>query len=127
MYKCKLNVNIPILNLSFDLCVALETLATRCPHLDTLDVGWCEAITGGGAHHLATRCPTLRYLGLVRCDLVTIEVSEDLCRRYPHVHFSTMWLDLKRTLQKAREQGFVTPDFPELDLPAEAEAADPKQ
>lgn len=89
---------------------ALQLLAANCPKLQTLDVAYCNQITFDAAVFISSRCPHLRYMGLMRCDQITDTEAEMLVEKFPQVHYSTMWLDCKRVLEKAREQGFIVPD-----------------
>lgn len=88
----------------------LEHLGQHCKHLRHLDLGWCRSISDDGVQFVSEHCPTLRYIGLIRCDQVTVERTEDLVKRFPHIHYSTFILDARKIIQMARSQGFQFPD-----------------
>ena len=86
---------------------ALVSLGAHSRSIQTVDVGWCEHITAEGAVKISETCSTLLYLGLMRCDLITIPMMERLVETFPRVKFSTMWLDCRRLIQMAKNQGFL--------------------
>ncbi len=88
---------------------ALLTLGEHCKTLETLDVGWCENMSDEGVVQISDTCHTLSYLGLMRCDHVTIATTENLVTKYPHITYSTMWLDCMRLLERAKKEGHNVP------------------
>lgn len=84
---------------------ALMSLGTHCKTIETVDVGWCKGITDAGVDHISRICPTLKYLGLMRCDRVSIPVTEELVEKYPGITYSSMWLDCRRLLERAKKEG----------------------
>ncbi|RLV98020.1 hypothetical protein DV515_00011194 [Chloebia gouldiae] len=75
--------------------------------IETVDVGWCKEITDRGATQIAQRSKSLRYLGLMRCDQVNEATVEQLVQQYPHITFSTVLQDCKRTLERAYQMGWT--------------------
>ena len=86
---------------------ALEVIGRYSKSLQHIDVGWCERITDAGVLTISESLKSLRYLGLIRCDQVSIPTMEDMVIRYPHIEFSTVYLDCKRLVEKAKAAGFV--------------------
>ena len=84
---------------------ALESIAQFSPNIRVVDVGWCQKISNDGVKKISTLCKDLRFLGLMRCDNVTSELMEDLVVRYPRIHYSTAYLDVKRLLDRAKDEG----------------------
>ncbi|CAM4575781.1 unnamed protein product [Leuciscus chuanchicus] len=74
--------------------------------IETVDAGWCKEITDQGATQIAKSSKSLRYLGLMRCDKVNEETVERLVLQYPHIVFSTVMQDCKRTLERAYQMGW---------------------
>ncbi|KAK1893116.1 F-box/LRR-repeat protein 17, partial [Dissostichus eleginoides] len=74
--------------------------------IETVDAGWCKDITDQGATQIAQSSKSLRYLGLMRCDKVNEETVERLVVQYPHIVFSTVMQDCKRTLERAYQMGW---------------------
>ncbi|CAO2625600.1 F-box/LRR-repeat protein 17 [Lemmus lemmus] len=75
--------------------------------IETVDVGWCKEITDQGATLIAQSSKSLRYLGLMRCDKVNEVTVEQLVQQYPHITFSTVLQDCKRTLERAYQMGWT--------------------
>ncbi|KAG5209572.1 hypothetical protein MJG53_007889 [Ovis ammon polii x Ovis aries] len=75
--------------------------------IETVDVGWCKEITDQGATLIAQSSKSLRYLGLMRCDKVNEVTVEQLVQQYPHITFSTVLQDCKRTLERAYQLGWT--------------------
>ncbi|XP_074850284.1 F-box/LRR-repeat protein 17 isoform X2 [Carettochelys insculpta] len=75
--------------------------------IETVDVGWCKEITDQGATQIAQSSKSLRYLGLMRCDKVNEATVEQLVQQYPHITFSTVLQDCKRTLERAYQMGWT--------------------
>uniref|UniRef100_A0AAV2MQ78 F-box/LRR-repeat protein 17 n=1 Tax=Knipowitschia caucasica TaxID=637954 RepID=A0AAV2MQ78_KNICA len=75
--------------------------------IETVDAGWCKDITDQGATQIAQSSKSLRYLGLMRCDKVNEETVERLVLQYPHIVFSTVMQDCKRTLERAYQMGWI--------------------
>ncbi|XP_076995128.1 F-box/LRR-repeat protein 17 [Tamandua tetradactyla] len=75
--------------------------------IETVDVGWCKEITDHGATLIAQSSKSLRYLGLMRCDKVNEVTVEQLVQQYPHITFSTVLQDCKRTLERAYQMGWT--------------------
>ena len=69
-----------------DECVA--ALALGCPHLEVLDLGWCE-IGDAALAALAHHCPDLRVLNLAYCDAITDAGVAQLCRGCAHLRSLT--------------------------------------
>ena len=90
----------------------LQCLGKHSKHLKRLDVGWCEAITEEGARTLSQSCTTLEYLGLMRCDKISVEESVKLETDFPRIKYSTMFLDCRRLLLSARDNGHLPPGIP---------------
>ena len=76
--------------------------------LESVDVGWCTNITNAGPPYISEKCQTLTYLGLMRCDNVSDSLMNELVQKYPRIHYSTMYLDCQRLLERARESGHLT-------------------
>lgn len=67
----------------------LKTLAhVDLPHLDTLDLGWCDNITDAGVAHVC-KMKSLRTLLLWACPGITDDVAEEL------VNTDLTYLDLR--------------------------------
>ena len=96
--------------------VALIQLGLHSKKLATLDAGWCENITDEGATKISKLSKSLRYLGLMRCDKVCIPTMDYLVAEYPHITYSTMWLDCKQILEQARQAGYPT-EIPQVLTP----------
>uniref|UniRef100_A0A670IZW5 F-box and leucine rich repeat protein 17 n=1 Tax=Podarcis muralis TaxID=64176 RepID=A0A670IZW5_PODMU len=75
--------------------------------IETVDVGWCKEITDQGATQIAQSSKSLRYLGLMRCDKVNEVTVEQLVQQHPHITFSTVLQDCKRTLERAYQMGWT--------------------
>ncbi|EDL38276.1 mCG1995, isoform CRA_b [Mus musculus] len=113
--RCK---NLSSLNLCLnwiinDRCVeviakeALIAIGRYSVTIETVDVGWCKEITDQGATLIAQSSKSLRYLGLMRCDKVNELTVEQLVQQYPHITFSTVLQDCKRTLERAYQMGWT--------------------
>uniref|UniRef100_A0AAQ5ZJ02 F-box domain-containing protein n=1 Tax=Amphiprion ocellaris TaxID=80972 RepID=A0AAQ5ZJ02_AMPOC len=85
---------------------ALIAIGQYSSTIETVDAGWCKAITDQGATQIAQSSKSLRYLGLMRCDKVNEETVERLVVQYPHIVFSTVMQDCKRTLERAYQMGW---------------------
>ncbi|WAR29828.1 FXL17-like protein [Mya arenaria] len=85
----------------------IAAVATNCPFLKCLDIGWCQDITDIGVKSVTSQCAYLEYLGLIRCDKVTLATMEQLVLKYPRVNFSTFILESRRLLERARREGYV--------------------
>ncbi|XP_005995766.1 F-box/LRR-repeat protein 17 [Latimeria chalumnae] len=86
---------------------ALIAVGRYSTTIETVDVGWCKEITDQGATLIAQSSKSLRYLGLMRCDKVNEETVEQLVQQYPHITFSTVMQDCKRTLERAYQMGWT--------------------
>nr|XP_021380480.1 F-box/LRR-repeat protein 17 [Lonchura striata domestica] len=86
---------------------ALIAIGRYSMTIETVDVGWCKEITDRGATQIAQRSKSLRYLGLMRCDQVNEATVEQLVQQYPHITFSTVLQDCKRTLERAYQMGWT--------------------
>ena len=84
---------------------ALISLAKHHTRITRLDVGWCEAVTLDGVQAVVTGCDALVYLGLMRCDRLTPEDSNMLESRYPHIQFSTKWIEYNKLWRKVEQSG----------------------
>jgi len=91
---------------------ALVSMASHCKKLHTVDVGWCQEITDEGVVQISNGCATLQYLGLMRCDKVTNTLAEQMVVEHPNITYSTMHLDYKKLIEKAKEQGIIARDVP---------------
>uniref|UniRef100_A0A7N6B529 F-box domain-containing protein n=1 Tax=Anabas testudineus TaxID=64144 RepID=A0A7N6B529_ANATE len=85
---------------------ALIAIGQYSSTIETVDAGWCKDITDHGATQIAQSSKSLRYLGLMRCDKVNEETVERLVVQYPHIVFSTVMQDCKRTLERAYQMGW---------------------
>uniref|UniRef100_A0A673KDT1 F-box and leucine rich repeat protein 17 n=1 Tax=Sinocyclocheilus rhinocerous TaxID=307959 RepID=A0A673KDT1_9TELE len=85
---------------------ALIAIGQYSSTIETVDAGWCKEITDQGATQIARSSKSLRYLGLMRCDKVNEETVERLVLQYPHIVFSTVMQDCKRTLERAYQMGW---------------------
>lgn len=85
---------------------ALIAIGQYSSTIETVDAGWCKEITDQGATQIAKSSKSLRYLGLMRCDKVNEETVERLVLQYPHIVFSTVMQDCKRTLERAYQMGW---------------------
>lgn len=85
---------------------ALIAIGQYSSTIETVDAGWCKEITDRGATQIAKSSRSLRYLGLMRCDKVNEETVERLVLQYPHIVFSTVMQDCKRTLERAYQMGW---------------------
>ncbi|MFT7811819.1 F-box/LRR-repeat protein 17 [Arapaima gigas] len=85
---------------------ALIAIGQYSSTIETVDAGWCKEITDQGATQIAQSSKSLRYLGLMRCDKVNEETVERLVQQYPHIVFSTVMQDCKRTLERAYQMGW---------------------
>ncbi|XP_071258672.1 F-box/LRR-repeat protein 17-like isoform X1 [Salvelinus alpinus] len=85
---------------------ALIAIGQYSSTIETVDAGWCKEITDQGATQIARSSKSLRYLGLMRCDKVNEETVERLVVQYPHIVFSTVMQDCKRTLERAYQMGW---------------------
>ncbi|XP_023658768.1 F-box/LRR-repeat protein 17 [Paramormyrops kingsleyae] len=85
---------------------ALIAIGQYSNTIETVDAGWCKEITDQGATQIAQSSKSLRYLGLMRCDKVNEETVERLVQQYPHIVFSTVMQDCKRTLERAYQMGW---------------------
>ncbi|XP_052461056.1 F-box/LRR-repeat protein 17 [Carassius gibelio] len=85
---------------------ALISIGQYSSTIETVDAGWCKEITDQGATQIARSSKSLRYLGLMRCDKVNEETVERLVLQYPHIVFSTVMQDCKRTLERAYQMGW---------------------
>ncbi|XP_076126490.1 F-box/LRR-repeat protein 17 isoform X1 [Alosa pseudoharengus] len=85
---------------------ALIAIGQYSSSIETVDAGWCKDITDQGATQIAKSSKSLRYLGLMRCDKVNEETVERLVLQYPHIVFSTVMQDCKRTLERAYQMGW---------------------
>ncbi|XP_055024915.1 F-box/LRR-repeat protein 17 [Misgurnus anguillicaudatus] len=85
---------------------ALIAIGQYSSTIETVDAGWCKEITDQGATQIASSSKSLRYLGLMRCDKVNEETVERLVLQYPHIVFSTVMQDCKRTLERAYQMGW---------------------
>lgn len=85
---------------------ALIAIGEYSSTIETVDAGWCKEITDQGATQIAKSSKSLRYLGLMRCDKVNEETVERLVVQYPHIVFSTVMQDCKRTLERAYQMGW---------------------
>uniref|UniRef100_A0A1A8BP71 F-box and leucine-rich repeat protein 17 n=1 Tax=Nothobranchius kadleci TaxID=1051664 RepID=A0A1A8BP71_NOTKA len=85
---------------------ALIAIGQYSSTIETVDAGWCKDITDQGATQIAQSSKSLRYLGLMRCDKVNEETVERLVVQYPHIVFSTVMQDCKRTLERAYQMGW---------------------
>lgn len=90
---------------------ALIAIGRYSMTIETVDVGWCKDITDQGATQIAQSSKSLRYLGLMRCDKVNEGTVEQLVLQHPHITFSTVLQDCKRTLERAYQMGW-TPNMP---------------
>ncbi|XP_050801757.1 F-box/LRR-repeat protein 17 isoform X4 [Gopherus flavomarginatus] len=86
---------------------ALIAIGRYSMTIETVDVGWCKEITDQGATQIAQSSKSLRYLGLMRCDKVSEATVEQLVQQYPHITFSTVLQDCKRTLERAYQMGWT--------------------
>uniref|UniRef100_A0A3B4AFU8 F-box and leucine-rich repeat protein 17 n=1 Tax=Periophthalmus magnuspinnatus TaxID=409849 RepID=A0A3B4AFU8_9GOBI len=86
---------------------ALIAIGQYSTTIETVDAGWCKDITDQGATQIAQSSKSLRYLGLMRCDKVNEETVERLVVQYPHIVFSTVMQDCKRTLERAYQMGWI--------------------
>ncbi|XP_054842904.1 F-box/LRR-repeat protein 17 isoform X2 [Eublepharis macularius] len=86
---------------------ALIAIGRYSMTIETVDVGWCKEITDQGATQIALSSKSLRYLGLMRCDKVNEVTVEQLVQRHPHITFSTVLQDCKRTLERAYQMGWT--------------------
>ncbi|KAM6289349.1 F-box/LRR-repeat protein 17 [Aegotheles albertisi] len=86
---------------------ALVAIGRYSKTIETVDVGWCKEITDHGATQIAQSSKSLRYLGLMRCDQVNEATVEQLVQQYPHITFSTVLQDCKRTLERAYQMGWT--------------------
>ncbi|XP_072453379.1 F-box/LRR-repeat protein 17 isoform X2 [Notamacropus eugenii] len=86
---------------------ALIAIGRYSMTIETVDVGWCKEITDQGATLIAQSSKSLRYLGLMRCDKVNEVTVEQLVHQYPHITFSTVLQDCKRTLERAYQMGWT--------------------
>nr|XP_048298024.1 F-box/LRR-repeat protein 17 [Myodes glareolus] len=86
---------------------ALIAIGRYSVTIETVDVGWCKEITDHGATLIAQSSKSLRYLGLMRCDKVNEVTVEQLVQQYPHITFSTVLQDCKRTLERAYQMGWT--------------------
>ncbi|XP_004706700.1 F-box/LRR-repeat protein 17 [Echinops telfairi] len=86
---------------------ALIAIGRHSMTIETVDVGWCKEITDQGATLIAQSSKSLRYLGLMRCDKVNEVTVEQLVQQYPHITFSTVLQDCKRTLERAYQMGWT--------------------
>ncbi|XP_029859925.1 F-box/LRR-repeat protein 17 isoform X1 [Aquila chrysaetos chrysaetos] len=86
---------------------ALIAIGQYSMTVETVDVGWCKEITDHGATQIAQSSKSLRYLGLMRCDKVNEATVEQLVQQYPHITFSTVLQDCKRTLERAYQMGWT--------------------
>ncbi|XP_040095434.1 F-box/LRR-repeat protein 17 [Oryx dammah] len=86
---------------------ALVAIGRYSMTIETVDVGWCKEITDQGATLIAQSSKSLRYLGLMRCDKVSEVTVEQLVQQYPHITFSTVLQDCKRTLERAYQLGWT--------------------
>ncbi|XP_061881460.1 F-box/LRR-repeat protein 17 isoform X1 [Entelurus aequoreus] len=85
---------------------ALIAIGQYSSTIETVDAGWCKDITDQGAMQIAQSSKSLRYLGLMRCDKVNEGTVERLVVQYPHIVFSTVMQDCKRTLERAYQMGW---------------------
>ncbi|XP_077203858.1 F-box/LRR-repeat protein 17 isoform X3 [Paroedura picta] len=86
---------------------ALIAIGRYSMTIETVDVGWCKEITDKGATQIAQSSKSLRYLGLMRCDKVNEVTVEQLVQQHPHITFSTVLQDCKRTLERAYQMGWT--------------------
>uniref|UniRef100_A0A7D9NK36 F-box and leucine-rich repeat protein 17 n=2 Tax=Xenopus tropicalis TaxID=8364 RepID=A0A7D9NK36_XENTR len=86
---------------------ALIAIGRYSKSIETVDVGWCKEITDHGAKQIAQSSKSIRYLGLMRCDKVNEATVEQLVQQYPHITFSTVLQDCKRTLERAYQMGWT--------------------
>ncbi|XP_072272209.1 F-box/LRR-repeat protein 17 isoform X2 [Pyxicephalus adspersus] len=86
---------------------ALISIGRYSSTIETVDVGWCKEITDQGATLIAQSSKSIRYLGLMRCDQVNEATVEQLVQQYPHITFSTVLQDCKRTLERAYQMGWT--------------------
>nr|XP_008112289.1 PREDICTED: F-box/LRR-repeat protein 17 [Anolis carolinensis] len=86
---------------------ALIAIGRYSMTIETVDVGWCKEITDQGATQIAQCSKSLRYLGLMRCDKVNEVTVEQLVQQHPHITFSTVLQDCKRTLERAYQMGWT--------------------
>ncbi|KAM4709387.1 F-box/LRR-repeat protein 17 [Discoglossus pictus] len=86
---------------------ALIAIGRYSMTIETVDVGWCKEITDQGATLIAQSSKSIRYLGLMRCDKVNEATVEQLVQQYPHITFSTVLQDCKRTLERAYQMGWT--------------------
>lgn len=86
---------------------ALIAIGRYSNTIETVDVGWCKEITDQGATLIAQSSKSIRYLGLMRCDQVNETTVEQLVQQYPHITFSTVLQDCKRTLERAYQMGWT--------------------
>lgn len=85
----------------------LMSLGNHCKKLEYIDAGWCEAVTESGAFYVSSLCKELKYFGLMRCDQLSVSACDKLVKEFPHVRFSTMWLDYQRLLTRAHNEGLL--------------------
>uniref|UniRef100_A0A8D0E257 F-box/LRR-repeat protein 17 n=1 Tax=Salvator merianae TaxID=96440 RepID=A0A8D0E257_SALMN len=86
---------------------ALIAIGRYSMTIETVDVGWCKEITDQGATQIAQSSKSLKYLGLMRCDKVNEVTVEQLVQQHPHITFSTVLQDCKRTLERAYQMGWT--------------------
>ncbi|XP_041041683.1 F-box/LRR-repeat protein 17 isoform X2 [Carcharodon carcharias] len=86
---------------------ALIAIGQYSKTIETVDVGWCKEITDKGSTQISQTSKSLRYLGLMRCDKVNEDTVERLVQEYPHITFSTVMQDCKRTLERAYQMGWI--------------------
>ncbi|XP_053330410.1 F-box/LRR-repeat protein 17 [Spea bombifrons] len=86
---------------------ALIAIGRYSATIETVDVGWCKEITDRGATLIAQSSKSILYLGLMRCDKVNEATVEQLVQQYPHITFSTVLQDCKRTLERAYQMGWT--------------------
>lgn len=61
----------------------LHSVASTCPHLVFLNLGWCNQITRAGLAALLTACHHLRYVAIADCPLITENDIEWLDDQFP--------------------------------------------
>ncbi|XP_063437335.1 F-box/LRR-repeat protein 17-like [Mytilus trossulus] len=84
----------------------LMGIASHGRNIVKLDLGWCKDITDRGIWAVTENCPALKYLGLIRCDSVSEKGVEAMVDKYPHIQFSTFFMESRKLIQKAIANGF---------------------
>ena len=55
-------------------------MASGCPQLQSLYIGWCDNITDEGIRAVATGCPQLQSLKFYNCDNIT-DAGREIAKR----------------------------------------------